>query len=98
REKRLLDLLGKLMPADGGAAGETAASGSGEIEESGARLGSPSSPPPAPSLGNYRIVRAIGEGGMGAVYEAEQDRPRRTVALKVIRPGYASRHTLRRFE
>ena len=35
---------------------------------------------------------------MGAVYEAEQDRPRRVVALKVIRPGFANPELLRRFE
>ena len=35
---------------------------------------------------------------MGTVYEAEQDNPRRTVALKVIRPGRASPELLRRFE
>ncbi len=49
-------------------------------------------------FGQYRIVRLIGEGGMGAVYEAEQARPKRTVALKVIRPGYATERMLRRFE
>jgi len=40
----------------------------------------------------------IGEGGMGTVYEAEQDNPRRTVALKIVRPGLMSRSLLRRFE
>ncbi len=50
------------------------------------------------TLGRYRIVRLLGEGGMGAVYEAEQDQPRRTVALKVIKPGLASCELLRRFE
>ncbi len=35
---------------------------------------------------------------MGAVYEAEQEFPHRTVALKVIRAGYATREMLRRFE
>lgn len=41
-------------------------------------------PPPVPErIGNYRIVRAIGSGGMGTVYEAIQDQPRRTVALKI---------------
>jgi tetratricopeptide (TPR) repeat protein len=35
---------------------------------------------------------------MGTVYEAEQDSPRRTVALKVIRPGLATDEHLRRFE
>jgi serine/threonine protein kinase/Tfp pilus assembly protein PilF len=38
-------------------------------------------------LENYRIVRKIGEGGMGMVYEAEQQSPRRLVALKIIRGG-----------
>ncbi len=50
------------------------------------------------TIARYRIVRLIGEGGMGAVYEAEQDQPRRTVALKVIKPGMASPALLRRFE
>jgi len=49
-------------------------------------------------LGHYKITRLLGEGGMGAVYEAEQEQPRRTVALKVIRPGLASPQLLRRFE
>jgi len=47
--------------------------------------------------GNYRILRTIGEGGMGVVFEAEQSFPRRRVALKAIRPGMASRGLLRRF-
>ncbi len=55
------------------------------------------SPLPA-SIGRYRILRLLGEGGMGAVYEAQQDFPHRTVALKVIRAGYASSEMLRRFE
>jgi len=38
-------------------------------------------------IGNYRVIRLLGEGGMGVVYEAEQEKPRRIVALKVIKPG-----------
>ncbi|MGD8451971.1 MAG: serine/threonine-protein kinase [Phycisphaerae bacterium] len=49
-------------------------------------------------IGQYRILDILGEGGMGVVYRAEQDRPRRIVALKVIKPGVESRETLRRFE
>ncbi|HEY1810571.1 MAG TPA: serine/threonine-protein kinase [Acidobacteriaceae bacterium] len=49
-------------------------------------------------VGRYRIVCLLGEGGMGAVYEAEQGFPHRTVALKVIRAGYADTQMLRRFE
>lgn len=49
-------------------------------------------------IGRYRVIRRIGEGGMGIVYLAEQERPRRTVALKVIKPGMAGRSMLRRFE
>ena len=49
------------------------------------------------SIAHYRIIRLIGEGGMGTVYEAEQDDPRRRVALKVIRPGVFDQRHLTRF-
>ncbi len=50
--------------------------------------GEGSEPPPVrESIGNYRVLRKLGEGGMGVVYEAEQSQPRRRVALKVIRGG-----------
>jgi tetratricopeptide (TPR) repeat protein len=48
-------------------------------------------------IGRYRVVGRIGAGGMGAVYRAEQDDPRRIVALKIIRPSLISRDMLRRF-
>lgn len=48
-------------------------------------------------IGGYRVLRRIGQGGMGVVYEAEQAEPLRRVALKVIRPGFVTEATLRRF-
>src|SRR5215831_6329494 len=49
-------------------------------------------------LGKYQILHIVGEGGMGAVYQAEQDHPRRIVALKVIKAEVPSAELLRRFE
>ncbi|MHC4219648.1 MAG: protein kinase domain-containing protein, partial [Planctomycetota bacterium] len=49
-------------------------------------------------IGHYHIKRVIAAGGMGVVYEAIQEHPRRTVALKVVKQGIASRSALRRFE
>ena len=66
------------------------------------RLGEAAQSPIAPlidqRIGGFRIIRKIGAGGMGAVYEAEQDHPRRSVALKLIRPGITTPELLRRFE
>jgi tetratricopeptide (TPR) repeat protein len=47
--------------------------------------------------GRFRLIRVLGTGGMGVVYEAEQDSPRRRVALKVVRAGVLSPGMLRRF-
>ncbi|MHC5016691.1 MAG: serine/threonine protein kinase, partial [Planctomycetota bacterium] len=49
-------------------------------------------------IGHYEIRRVIASGGMGVVYEAEQDHPHRLVALKVLRHGVASQSALRRFQ
>jgi serine/threonine protein kinase/tetratricopeptide (TPR) repeat protein len=46
-----------------------------------------STDPATRTIGRYRIVGKLGEGGMGIVFEAEQEHPRRRVALKVIRGG-----------
>ena len=49
-------------------------------------------------IGNYRIIRQLGQGGMGEVFEAEQESPKRLVALKVIRAGQVSLNLIKRFE
>src|SRR5690606_13056498 len=51
------------------------------------------------TIGPYRLVRRIGAGGFGVVWEAEQAAPiRRTVALKLIRRGMETSEVLARFE
>jgi non-specific serine/threonine protein kinase/serine/threonine-protein kinase len=51
------------------------------------------------AIGPYRLIRRLGEGGMGVVYHAQQSEPiRRDVALKVIRPGMDTEQVITRFE
>jgi serine/threonine protein kinase len=54
---------------------------------------------PGSVIGPYKLLEAIGEGGMGTVYMAEQEHPvRRRVALKIIKPGMDSAQVIARFE
>ena len=51
------------------------------------------------TIGCYRLLEVIGEGGCGVVYLAEQREPvKRQVALKVIKPGMDTRQVVARFE
>ncbi len=58
-----------------------------------------SSEPSSKRIGPYKLRELLGEGGMGSVYVAEQDKPiRRKVALKIIKPGMDSQEVIARFE
>src|SRR4029450_7129938 len=61
-----------------------------------AAAGGPLQPRPRP--GGFLILHAIGSGGMGVVYAAQQERPRRMVAIKVLRRGFRHPEILRRVE
>ena len=54
---------------------------------------------PGTTIGRYKLLEEIAEGGMGVVYMAEQREPvRRKVALKIIKPGMDTREVIARFE
>src|SRR5262249_9948000 len=59
----------------------------------------PAAEAPGTVIGPYKLLERIGEGGVGVVFMAEQQRPvRRKVALKVLKPGMDTRQVVARFE
>ncbi len=60
-------------------------------------LGPPERLEPGATLGAYRVERLLGAGGMGEVYEATQENPRRSVALKVLGGRFRGEEGLSRF-
>src|SRR3984893_3190365 len=59
----------------------------------------PERPPTPKFIGVYRLIRKLGEGGMGQVWLAEQTAPvKREIALKLVRGGMFSSVVLQRFE
>ena len=70
-----------------------------------ATIDAPSGPPEGlseqtgASIGRYKLLQLIGEGGFGAVYMAEQQEPvQRKVALKIIKRGMDTKQVIARFE
>jgi eukaryotic-like serine/threonine-protein kinase len=54
---------------------------------------------PGTEIGHFKLLEQIGAGGFGVVFMAEQREPiRRTVALKIIKPGMDTRQVVARFE
>jgi len=53
---------------------------------------------PDSKIGRYTIVKHIGDGGMGSVYEAQQENPNRAIAIKVIKRGMNSKQVIARVE
>ena len=54
---------------------------------------------PGTKIGPYKLLQRLGEGGFGEVWTAKQTKPmRRTVALKILKPGIESKEVLARFE
>jgi serine/threonine protein kinase len=63
------------------------------------QLGEPIREQVGATIGPYKLLEQIGEGGFGLVFVAEQERPiRRKVALKIIKPGMDTRDVIARFE
>ncbi len=82
------------ISADGGEAEATVAPSDDARSESRPILEGPGS-----RIGPYKLLQEIGEGGMGVVYMAEQEKPvRRRVALKIIKPGMDTNQVIARFE
>jgi serine/threonine protein kinase len=74
-------------------------SASGAEAFASADRASPAIESPGAWIGPYKLVQRIGEGGMGVVYLAEQEKPvRRKVALKIIKPGMDTAQVVARFE
>ncbi len=59
----------------------------------------PAAPPAPDRIGSYRILHKLGQGGMGVVYEAEQDSPRRRVAIKIVKGGdFVDEYSIKMFK
>jgi hypothetical protein len=94
RPPSLHDTVGPAVhPADPHLSHTTVLGETGEAGSQGAAV----APGPLPGqVGGYRVLGLLGEGGMGRVYHAHDDRLSRSVAIKVMLPGRARDEAARR--
>ena len=94
-DSTLADRLHQMLAADLTEGGVLDHSPLAKLDEQATRVGFVG---PGDIVAGYRIIDLVGRGGMGTVFRAQQEKPRRVVALKVVNPGVVSRSSLRRFE
>ena len=87
-------LTADLAPAEESGAGGPAAAPAPSIDVA-TLLAPPRAPDELGWLAHYRVLKVLGQGGMGVVFQAEDAQLRRAVALKVILPELAANPTAR---
>ena len=68
------------------------------VEGLDADAGGPAASRVPDQIGPFKVLGLLGQGGMGTVYEAEQESPRRRIALKVLRTPFLAEQLRGRFE
>ncbi|MFC1761790.1 protein kinase [Planctomycetota bacterium] len=70
----------------------------GPLDGADVTLDRPIQEGPGTKIGRYELLELIGEGGMGLVYLARQQEPKRKVALKIVKLGMDTKQVVARFE
>ena len=70
----------------------------GALDGPASRVSENATRKPPDHIGGFQIIRPLGEGGMGLVFEARQRNPNRSVALKVMRSQFPTEELLERFQ
>ena len=95
---RVLELRSLQRALLDGAAAAGGLVGQAAVDEAGDEAADEAAALQGMRIGAFTLRRRIGKGGMGVVFEAEQERPRRLVALKMMTGGLGTGDARRRFE